>query len=152
LLSAEICGLDDLRFGKRRSGTFRQERALRRATREHETQPGEIGFAAAALVTPADSVEKFRREGQLERGVDLVEEHYDGRRRVREHDLPEELDEPVFAYGVASIPPRADIDAEIELGVHTLRDSAEPCVFAIDLIEIGNVAEIHRRDERAGGA
>ena len=88
------------------SGSVVRELALRRATREHERQPSEVGLAAAAFVAGSDCVQKIVRERQVQRRVDVVDEHDDRRRRVRQDYFPEKFDEPIFGDGIAVVPTR----------------------------------------------
>ena len=110
------------------SGHACRKRAQRRAAREHERQPREVGLATAAFVAAADCVEKIRRERQIERSVDLVDEHDDRRRRVRQDDFPEKLDEPILGDRVVFAPPRADVDFELELRGDALGDAAQTTI------------------------
>jgi hypothetical protein len=151
LLGGEVFRLDDLSVGPGEIGAQLSKLALRRATSEREPHAAEIGLSIAECVALADCSEQIGAERQRQRCVDVVEQDDDRRRRVRQHEVPAEPDEATLVDGIASRPPRADVDTELELRGDALGDEPQAGVGSRAAL-LRDAAEIDRRNERAAGS
>jgi len=111
--------------------------------REHQTRV--VGLARAALVARLDRAEQLAAERQLDRALDLVEHDRDRGRRVREHDVPEEIGEATLARdGGALSPPARQVDVQAQLVHDAVRDRICP---ALDIGIIAARPEIREADD-----
>ena len=131
----------------------------RRNAREREREPRIVRLPRAPLVAPLDRAEQLAAERQRKRPLDVVEHDRDRRRRVREHDLPEEIDEAGLARERGSLaPPVRDVDAQVQLVDDPIRDRVRPTLDVRVLPARRELREVDLGDElgglaqRAGGA
>src|SRR5690606_35379668 len=143
LLEREILRLDREPVDERRDARILAQHVRRSDAEHNEIETRVLGLAVAARVTRVYRREELPRERQRQRALDLVDEYRDRHRRVRQHDISEELREPELARERALLlPPALEIDLEAQLAQHAIRDAVVPARRVAALAAHADLAQI----------
>src|SRR5690606_12167181 len=144
LLEREIGGLDREPADERREGRSGAGRGGRCGAEPGAVEPRVVRIADAPRVARVDRRVELLRERQREGALDLVDEDRDRHRRVRQHDVREELREPLLAGERALLlPPALQIELEAQLAQDAIRDRVAPARGGTGLAVGRDLAEVH---------
>ena len=119
------------------------ELARSRNAEHDKIQPLVFRLCRTRVIAGAHRNEEFTGERQLQASLDVVEENRDGYRRMRKHDFPEEVCEPLLADQHAFLlPPGLQIDLEPELADDAIRDAVVPATGFGALAACANLAQV----------